>query len=474
MDVKDTSEAKMSSFSKMGARHVQIFLLFAAGFIGYGMRASMSVGIVAMISEKPPDESIPTYPELKDDKDTILSSFFWGYVVFQIGAGQIAEKYGPKYFLMASLAIASCFSALIPYMVAQYGSTGLMVNRVIQGLCQGFLFPSTHCVLSKWTPLAERSRIAGFVYTAGPLGTSVSMIVTGFISDTSFGWPYVFYLYGCCGLLWVLIYTYCGCNKPSEHKTISIEERNYIEENTMAVTDEKVRLKTPWTSILSSLPFWAILVSHVGNNWGFWTLLTEIPSFMSSVLKYDIKSNSELSALPYLGYCILGLVLSPASDLVIGKKILSLGGSRKLFNCVGLILPAISLIALGYLPTGHETIAVILLVLAVSTNAGVLVGFNVNHIDISPNFAGTLMGLTNCAANFGSFIGPLLVKYIVTDPEDEFLWRIVFMISAGLYIASAIFFVIFGSGERQDWNEPKNEVGAANNGIELIKPKLGA
>lgn len=66
---------------------------------------------------------------------------------------------------MSSLAIASCFSILIPYMGAQFGSTGVIINRVIQGLCQGFLFPSTHCVLSKWTPLAERSRIAGFVYT---------------------------------------------------------------------------------------------------------------------------------------------------------------------------------------------------------------------------------------------------------------------------------------------------------------------
>lgn len=84
------------------------------------------------------------------------------------------------------------------------------------------------------------------------------------------------------------------------------------------------------------------------------------------------------------------------------------------------------------------------------------------------------MGLTNCAANFGSFIGPLVVKYIVTEPvgrqlkkkfslsiyffqEDEILWRIVFMISAGLYIASALFFVAFGSGEKQIWNETKDE-----------------
>lgn len=37
---------------------------------------------------------------------------------------------------------------------------------------------------------------------------------------------------------------------------------------------------------------WAILVAHCGQNWGFWTLLTEIPTYMSKVLNFDIKSVS--------------------------------------------------------------------------------------------------------------------------------------------------------------------------------------
>lgn len=44
----------------------------------------------------------------------------------------------------------------------------------------------------------------------------------------------------------------------------------------------------------------------------------------------------------------------------------------------------------------------------------------VNHIDLTPNFAGTLMGITNCTANCMSILAPLVVGFIVSD-EVRFL-----------------------------------------------------
>jgi len=37
---------------------------------------------------------------------------------------------------------------------------------------------------------------------------------------------------------------------------------------------------------------WACLTAHVCNNWTNYTLLTNIPTFMKEVLKFDIKSVS--------------------------------------------------------------------------------------------------------------------------------------------------------------------------------------
>ena len=50
--------------------------------------------------------------------------------------------------------------------------------------------------------------------------------------------------------------------------------------------------RTPWKDIFTSVPFWAILVAHTCNNWGFYTLLTTMPMYMKKVLKFNISSVS--------------------------------------------------------------------------------------------------------------------------------------------------------------------------------------
>lgn len=34
------------------------------------------------------------------------------------------------------------------------------------------------------------------------------------------------------------------------------------------------------------------MISHAGQSWGFLTFITEVPTYMSSVLKFDIKKVS--------------------------------------------------------------------------------------------------------------------------------------------------------------------------------------
>ena len=46
----------------------------------------------------------------------------------------------------------------------------------------------------------------------------------------------------------------------------------------------------PLKAALTSLPFWAILFSNMGNNWGFYIILTELPLYMKTMLLQDIKS----------------------------------------------------------------------------------------------------------------------------------------------------------------------------------------
>ncbi len=49
----------------------------------------------------------------------------------------------------------------------------------------------------------------------------------------------------------------------------------------------------PWSGILTSAPVWAIVVAHSGNNFGFYLLLTEMPTYLRTILGFPIEEVGE-------------------------------------------------------------------------------------------------------------------------------------------------------------------------------------
>lgn len=110
---------------------------------------------------------------------------------------------------------------------------------------------------------------------------------------------------------------------------------------------------------------------------------------------------------------LISLAVSPISDYLINRGYISTRTGRKLFNSLGLWIPAIALVILPYMSQSEW--AIFLLTIAVGFNGATYVGYIVNHMDLSPNFAGTLMALTNSIANIMSVLGPLSVGHILSN-----------------------------------------------------------
>ncbi|KAH1021983.1 hypothetical protein HUJ04_011459 [Dendroctonus ponderosae] len=252
----------------------------------FGFRVILSVAIIAMTdptASSNPD--VPTYDW--KGKGTILS--FWGYLWTQAFAGYAAKRFGAKWFLIGAIFVQSMLSLLTPLTAALLGSYGMCVSRALQGTCQGFVFPSVTHQLTQWVPPNERSRLGSVIFGSAPLGTVVAMLVTGVISAGWYGWPLVFYLYGVVGLGWCILFAFLGANSPSSHSSISKEEKYYIEQSLGHIGDKPTN-KVPWKKIFTSIPLWAVFLAQTGNNYAFWTLLTQIPSYMNHVMHFDIKN----------------------------------------------------------------------------------------------------------------------------------------------------------------------------------------
>ena len=72
-------------------------------------------------------------------------------------------------------------------------------------------------------------------------------------------------------------------------------------------------------------------------------------------------------------------------------------------------------------------------------------GFSVNHMDIAPRHAGTLMGITNTAGAIPGIIGVFVTGLIL---ELTGSWVIVFSVAGGVTFFALVFFLLLSSGEK--------------------------
>ncbi|XP_037952075.1 putative inorganic phosphate cotransporter [Teleopsis dalmanni] len=448
---------------RFGVRHLQCFLVFCGLAVAYALRVNLSVAIVAMTDSNSTNPNFQEFDWNEGIKSYLLSSFFWGYVITQVPGGYLSYKYGAKYTFLFGVLICSCLAILTPFCAEIGDWPFVLVLRAAQGLCQGMIFPSTHTFLSKWAPAEERGRLVSYCYSGAQFGTVIMLFVSGYIASSWMGWPSIFYTSGVAGIVWSIVWYMLSASTPADHPSITTNERRYIETSAQGrrLSDsEQARVlhNPPWLKILTSLPFLTLLLVHCANNWGFWTLMTEIPTFMKNILNVDIRNNGPLSALPYLVMCLLSFGFIILADVINGFNRMPLSFSRKFFNTLGQWVPMCALIGLGYITTGENmnTLAITLLTIAVGVNAATYLGFQANHIDLSPNFAGALMGITNCAANFISIIAPLSVGVIVTDETNPLQWRMIFYMSAAFYFLGNLLFIVFGRTNTQPWNHIGN------------------
>ncbi|XP_053689625.1 putative inorganic phosphate cotransporter isoform X2 [Sabethes cyaneus] len=464
---------------RFGTRHYVVFMLFLGMANAYVMRTNMSVAIVAMVNQTAIAHEAEVFDDECPDTDYgdqddsghqdgeflwstslqgyILSSFFYGYVITQIPFGLLAKRYGAMRFLGWGMLINSVFAFLVPVAARQGGAPWLIVVRFIQGLGEGPIVPCTHAMLAKWIPPNERSRVGSIVYSGAQFGTVISMPLSGLLSDHGFdgGWPSIFYVFGIIGTVWSVAFLFTCHEDPITHPTIREDERKYIQQSVWGKAGVNIP-PIPWKSILCSMPFYAILLAHLGQNYGYETLMTELPTYMKQVLRFSIKANGTLSALPYLAMWLFSIVVGWVADWMLSSGRFTHTITRKISNSIGQYGPAIALIVASY--TGcNRALTVAILTIGIGLNGGIYAGFKINHLDITPRYAGILMAITNCSANLAGLLAPIAAGNIIEGKPTIAQWRIVFVIAAGVYIFTATFFNIFASGTRQPWDNPDND-----------------
>ncbi|GFQ98596.1 hypothetical protein TNCT_699871, partial [Trichonephila clavata] len=252
-----------------------IFVAF--GFLGifnvYALRANLSVAMVAMVntSETVTKTNISyadECPYLTDESEEVRNSRY-----------SKSEQYNWD----------ARTQGLI--MTVRWGTIPFIATRALEGIGEGLTYPSMNTLVSRWAPKLERSRISSVVFIGSPLGTVVSLSVSGWLCGLDFlgGWPAVFYVFGTFGCIWFILWCIFIHDSPDIHPSISEDELSLF----YKTEDDKIShmdFDVPWKKILTSVPMLGVLIGHIGIYFGVTFLITEIPNYLNAVLHFGVET----------------------------------------------------------------------------------------------------------------------------------------------------------------------------------------
>lgn len=412
------------------------------------LRLNLSVAVVGMVTSS--DYKVDLSPKTKA---MVLSSMFWGYGLLQIPFGALGRRgCAVKLFAFGNLA-AGLLSLMIPMAALNFGFIGICVIRFCVGLVQGNIYPNVHNVMAVWAIPQEKDSIMCIVQGGNMFGSLISMLVSGYLGYC-YDWPSIFYVSGIAGIIWGIFHAVVGAERPESCKIISKEELELMKKSFQAENKEveEGRSDIPWKKILTSGPVITIALTSWCASWGNWTLITLIPTYISGVFGFNIQDDGILSALPYLFCCITSIVFSLISTLIKKKTSIPDSFLRPFWSSLAMYGLTASLMILAYAHVS-STAAIVLLIISMSVSAAHNLGHAINGLDLSPNFAGVIMSITNSTGNIASILGPLISTFLIADSSDVYQWRIVFIMAAMIAFIGNTVFIFWGTTKKQPWDD---------------------
>ncbi|XP_023247423.1 sialin-like [Copidosoma floridanum] len=395
------------------------------------------------------DTTVPLYDWDTYTQGLILSSVFWAYGPMHFVYGPLIQRFGGKFFLGQAIFLPSLLTTLIPFAVKWRGSTALIALRFLFGLSSGAIYPAIGSMSPHWLPSSERTSF-GIICAGYEIGTILGSIIPALIIKYSgYGWPAVFYCFGTLGVIWLPFWILLCYNNPDEHPFISDEEKKFLQDSTKHGLNKTTR-PAPYRHILKSMPFWAFTMGLLGTNWTYLGMANDLPKFMKS-LGLAIDKIGYVAAASYFLIWLNSVLSSWLVNSALSKGMTTVGRIRKAVGSMAILGPVMFIICASYAGC-NEHLVVAAFVIGMTLMGFGNVSVSVNHLDLSPNFSGTLLSISNGLNTLCGVVSPYIVGLMTTN-QTIAEWRSVFWINFAVAVVTCACFVAYGSGEIQYWND---------------------
>lgn len=410
-------------------RIVALLTLFS--FVAYFERTNISVAATFMM------------PELgltQIQMGQIFSSFLVGYTLFQIPAGILGDRFGPRVVLaMAALvwAVTTALTGLLPGFVIPAAAgvyLTLWVVRFLLGAGEAAMYPVAARAIANWIPATDRAFANSVVIAGALLGAAVAGPLISWLM-VSFGWRASFYVSAAIALAIAGLWWQYARDYPSGR---SGDRANAVAGSADAPATAR---GASWWPLLRNRDMLLLSASYFLASYVLYIFVFWLYLYLVDVRGFSLLSGGLFTSLPFL----VATALTPAGGAVADWLSRRMGTrrGRRTTAAAGLALSG-TFLYLGATSPGAY-IAIAALSLSVGFETFTEGAFWSSAIDIAGTQAGAAGGVLNTFGNLGGVVSTAVMPVLI----ERFGWAAA--LSSGtiaIVIAALLWFVIRPEGRR--------------------------
>jgi len=360
----------------------------------------------------------------------VFSAFTLAYAAFEIPTAWWADRIGSRAVVTRIVAWWSTFTILT---AAAFSYPSLLVLRFLFGIGEAGTWPNAARVFSRWIPARERGIVQGVFFAgahlSGALTPALVLWMTTFLS-----WRQIFVCCGCVGFFWAAGWYHWFRDEPADHASVSPAERDMIlrERN---LSPHEGHDADSFKAVFQHPSSWYLCLMYVANTYGFYFLITWLPTYFRDIRHFAKAELAFFSGLPLMMSVLADIFGGLTTDWLTKRFGTRFG--RCSVGFAGYAIAGVAMvIAAGTLSPRKSAV---LIAIAAASSMFTLAPSWASCIDIGEHRSGVLSAAMNTSGNIGGFLSPIVLAYLVRAYSD---WAIPLYVLAGLYFMAAVCWLV--------------------------------
>jgi len=255
----------------------------------------------------------------------LMALFFISYTIFQLPAGFLGDRFGPRKVLSWGAGI-SIAGNLIFSQATTFGI--LSLGQLVNGLGQSMGWTSSLKLIVSWFPRSRRATAIGLFATCVTAGSSVGIRLSGLLGD-HLGWRTSFIFPPVLMAMAALVFWMMVKDNPREKGLPDFDDEILLERQ--IENDPRSRLSL----VLTNRILWSVALVYFCFVYVQFGCLIWIPSFLKEAYAISVDRASTIAALVLLP----GVFASPLAGFLSDHYF---GGKRKPLILMGMFILALA------------------------------------------------------------------------------------------------------------------------------------